>query len=246
MHIRFLTRLTLNNLSDCLAAHLITLSGRAEIRVREIGYSTQDTTAGNALPSYDRRCDLKAYTVRNSNYDETLAILAQLMVNTIHLINPGGSTLDLVATEGSDKQETAENEEDSNVVEMYNQVLIRLSCLSDEARMAVDPYAPVYEPAINCVTDLGEKLEFDLEMVRVMMNTWFFGSPRYAPFLLDPTALGDTDQIWHVPHRHDRWSKFSELTWRFVSCSTSESWHCKRISQHSMEHNSGYQVLRPE
>jgi hypothetical protein len=161
--------------------------------------------------------------VRNSNCDETLAVLAQVIVNTIPVIDPGGSTPDLVATEGSNKQPTAETEEDSNAVETCNKVLTRLSCLSDEARMAVDPYAAVYEPATNCITDLGEKLEFDLEMVRVMMNTWLFGSPRDAPFLLDPRALIDTDQIWRVAHRYDRWSKFSELALRFVSCSTSES-----------------------
>jgi hypothetical protein len=104
MHVRFLARLTVNNLSDCLAAYSPTLSGRTEIGAREIGYGTQNTTAGNPLPSDDRRCDLKAYTVRNSNYDETLAVLAQLIVNTILIIDPGGSTPDLVATEGSNKQ----------------------------------------------------------------------------------------------------------------------------------------------
>jgi hypothetical protein len=100
LYIHFLARLTVNNLSDCLAALSLTLSDRAEIRAREIGCSTQDTTAGNPLPSYGRRCDRKAYTVRNSNYDETLAVLAQLIVNTIPIIDPGGSTPDLVATEG--------------------------------------------------------------------------------------------------------------------------------------------------
>jgi hypothetical protein len=97
-----------------------------------------------------------------------------------------------------------ETEEDSNVVETYNQVLTRLSCLSDEARTAVDPYAAVYEPATNCITDHGEKLEFDLEMVQVMMDTWLFGSPSDTPFLLDHTALVDTHQIWRIAHRYDR------------------------------------------
>jgi hypothetical protein len=92
MHIRFLAHLTAKNLSDCLAAYSLTLYGRADIRAREIGYSTQDMIAGHPLPSYDRRCDLKAYTVRNSNSDETLAVLAQLIVNTIPMIDPGGST----------------------------------------------------------------------------------------------------------------------------------------------------------
>jgi hypothetical protein len=90
MDVRFLARLTANNPSDRLAAYSLTSSGRAEIRPREIGYSTQDTTAGYPLPSCDRRCDLKVYTVRNSNYDETLAVLAQLIVNTIPIIDPGG------------------------------------------------------------------------------------------------------------------------------------------------------------
>jgi hypothetical protein len=117
--------------------------------------------------------------------------------------------------------------------------------------MAVDPYVAVYEPATDGITDHGEKLEFDLEMVRVMMNTWLFRSPRVAPFLLDPTALVDTDQIWGVANRYDRWSKFSELALRFASCSTSESdaeriLSMQKMSQHSMEHDSGYQVLRPE
>jgi hypothetical protein len=135
----------------------------------------------------------------HSNCDETIAILAQMISNTTPINNTKGSTPVLVAEDGSNKRPTTESDEDPTVVETYSQ-----GCLSDEARMEVDQYAVVYDPATKRVTALGEKHGFDIEMVRVMMNAWFFAFLRDPSGLLDRTSLVSTHQIWPVSHRHDQ------------------------------------------
>jgi hypothetical protein len=220
MQIRFLARLTVNNHEEVLASYALGLAGRAEIRKREIGYSIPAGMAEIPPPPVDDGCNLHAYMIGGSSYDDTMLAICQMIDNTTPATVLDGFSARLV--EHHDEP-TEELEEEVTVVETYKQALAHFANLSDDERMETDPYAAVYERATVCITTLGQKLGLDPELVMTRMNSWLFAPLDEARVLLDSIALSSPDQIWRAAHRYDQWSGFAELALRLVSCSTSES-----------------------
>jgi hypothetical protein len=82
IQVRLLARTSLNNLNEALAAYSLTLSGRAEIRSREKGYTTQTSSIEGLLPLLNDGCDLKTYVVGGRTYDDTMSAIYQIISNS--------------------------------------------------------------------------------------------------------------------------------------------------------------------
>jgi hypothetical protein len=89
MHIRFLSRISVNNLEEAAAAYSLTLEGRGELRERERGYSTEGTQAAPEIQQLGGRDDLKRYIKSELGYDQVMEAVTQMIAQSEPMTDGG-------------------------------------------------------------------------------------------------------------------------------------------------------------
>jgi hypothetical protein len=89
MHIRFLSRISINNLEEAAAAYSLTLERRGELRERERGYSTEGTHAAPEIRQLGGRDDLKRYIKSELGYDQVVEAITQVIAQSEPMTDGG-------------------------------------------------------------------------------------------------------------------------------------------------------------
>jgi hypothetical protein len=86
MYLRLLARATINNRTDTSAAYCFTLQGRAHIRKRESGFSTQNPDFGLESEFSGEVVNLKVYMKHECSYNDVSVRLVEVIGNTTPLM----------------------------------------------------------------------------------------------------------------------------------------------------------------
>jgi hypothetical protein len=178
----------MNNLSESLAAHSLTLRGRDEIRKRERAESTR----GPDIPSQDvfQVCSevaiLKSYCQEEIPDDDIVTAAFQFALNSESMIEeeecaPSAFASDLTASESY----TPGEDEDQEVPRMqaFNEYLAGFATMAEEQRLSCDPYQALYEHAERRISELAVKVGVDPVRIRTIFSVWLFAPIQDVPFL---------------------------------------------------------------
>jgi hypothetical protein len=130
----------------------------------------------------------------------------------------------LVRISQDDANCTAPNDRPNGpVAQSYAAHLTRFTEMSEEERMAFDPYRPVYEVAQARIGDLSIRLGLDPTETLSSHNHWLFDSAEKTTFVLDQSARESANFMLRIAHRYERWSNFTDLALRLISFGVSEA-----------------------
>jgi hypothetical protein len=146
-YVRLLVRASINNRTEASAAYRFTLQGRAEIRKRESGFSTQNPDFALESEFLGEVVNLKVDMKHRCSYGDVVVQLIEVIGNTTSLITntgsaPSGAEGDFDAS-GDAVSGTEDGEEVASHKD-YNERLAYFVALAEADLMEYDSYHDLY------------------------------------------------------------------------------------------------------
>jgi hypothetical protein len=223
---RLLARVSVNNRNEAVSAYCLTLQGRAEMRNKEVGFSTQTADIPMEIGFATDSVNLKAHIKDGHSYDEGMAALAEIILNTEPMWNDDESVPSAFGAEFQATDHDAEDIESTTefpLAEDYKRCLVQFASMDEAALSTFDPYRDMYALARQCIRMIAINSNLDEHEIMQQFDKWQFHSATGLPFLQDVTSSQNQNLICRTAHRFEDWASFPELALRFITCGTSEA-----------------------
>jgi hypothetical protein len=221
-----LARTSINNSTEASAAYCFTLQGRADIRKRESGFSTQNPDFVLESEFSGEVVNLKVSLRHRCSDDDVIVRLVEVIGNTTLLMTdiesaPSGAEGDFGAS--GDAVSGTEDGEEAASHEDYNEHLAYFVALAEHDLTEYDPYHDLYVVATRYLRTFAANLGLDESSTIALFDRWLFSAAPEVSLLHHLDGSEEPNMIWRAVHRFEEWSALSELALRLVTCGMSEA-----------------------
>ena len=215
---RFLARMSIHNLREACAAYALSLPGREQIRMENVGVRTLGPELGIER-SEDLESFIKGINRMKANFaDDPGAPLQENDEST-------GKEDDCVETTDQlvDAMNTFELRFDGSSVAYRERLQTIMEVGVDERMKLTTIFRNIYVIAREYMTDQADKLDIDSEAIMEQFDLWLFGNYQNFSFAQQMRRGQNSDSIWRQAYADKDWRDFANLALMTISLPVSEA-----------------------